>query len=130
MRNESVTLEYEYYLAGGSRAIEVAMQYINANYHSDLSLEKVASIVYLNPVYFSQLFKQKTGYGFKEYVTQLRIDQAKQLLLNPHLKLADICEKIGYQDVRHFTQVFRKKVNVTPTEYRHEHMMGSRKVCP
>lgn len=130
MRQESVTLEYEYYNSGGSRAIEVAMQYIKAHYHTDLTLEKVASVVFLNPVYFSQLFKQKTGYGFKEYMTDLRIEQAKQLLLNPYLKLADISEKIGYQDVKHFTQVFRKRMNVTPTEYRQGHRLDSHKLCP
>ncbi|GAB6990090.1 response regulator [Paenibacillus pini] len=120
MRQESVTQEFEYYATGSSRAIEIALQYINMHYIEDLTLEKVASIVFLNPVYFSQVFKQKTGFGFKEYVTNLRIEQAKQLLLNPQLKLADISERVGYQDVKHFTQVFRKKLDVTPTEYRQE----------
>ena len=46
------------------------------------------------------------------------MEKAKQLLLHPKMKLADIAQRIGYQDVRHFTQVFRKKVDVTPTEYR------------
>lgn len=121
MKQASATQVYEYYTGGGDRAVDVALQYIRTHFHADLSLEKVASIVYLNPVYFSQLFKQKTGHGFKEYVTHLRLEQAKQLLLNPKLRLADIAERIGYQDMRHFTQVFRKKYGVTPSEYRTEH---------
>ncbi len=121
MHHDSISHEFEYYATGGSQVIEVALQYIKTYYNSDLNLEKVASIVYLNPVYFSQVFKQKTGYGFKEYVIHLRMEQAKQLLLNPQLKLADISERVGYQDVKHFTQLFRKKFNVTPTEYRQGH---------
>lgn len=118
LRKASTTQVYEHYARGGDTAIEVALQYIRTHFQADLSLEKVASIVFLNPVYFSQLFKQKTGLGFKEYVIQLRMEQAKQLLHNPQLKLADVAERIGYQDMRHFTQVFRKKFSVTPTEYR------------
>ncbi|GGH36892.1 response regulator transcription factor [Paenibacillus segetis] len=118
MHQDSISQEFEYYATGGNQVIEVAQQYIKNYYNTDLTLEKVASIVYLNPVYFSQVFKQKTGYGFKEYVIHLRMEQAKQLLLNPQLKLVDISERIGYQDVKHFTQVFRKRFNVTPTEYR------------
>ncbi|MBB3110758.1 two-component system response regulator YesN [Paenibacillus phyllosphaerae] len=121
MRQASSTQVYEQMASGSDRAIEVALQYMKANYHTDLSLEKVASVVYLNPVYFSQLFKQKTGSGFKEYVIALRLEQAKQLLMNPKLKLAEVCERIGYQDMRHFSQVFRKKYAVTPSEYRQAH---------
>ncbi|MNJ33079.1 response regulator [Paenibacillus fonticola] len=130
MHQDSVSHEFEYYATSGNEIIEVAIQYIRAYYNTDLSLDKVASIVYLNPVYFSQVFKQKTGYGFKEYVIHLRMEMAKQLLLNPQLKLADISERIGYQDVKHFTQVFRRKYNVTPTEYRQECRVDARKACP
>ncbi|MFC4812490.1 response regulator transcription factor [Paenibacillus sp. GCM10023250] len=105
---------------GGDKAIEVALQYLKAHYNEELSLEKVASVVFLNPIYFSQLFKQKTGQGYKDYVISLRMEQAKELLRQQGLKLAEIAERIGYGDVRHFTQVFRKKMNVTPTEYRQQ----------
>ncbi|UVI30086.1 response regulator [Paenibacillus spongiae] len=118
----STTQVYEHYSSGGERAVEVAQQYIRTHYQEDLSLEKVASIVYLNPVYFSQLFKQKTGHGFKEYVIQLRMEKAEQLLSNPKLKLAEVAERIGYQDMRHFSTVFRKKYGVSPSEYRQSGM--------
>ncbi|MNI08118.1 HTH-type transcriptional activator Btr [compost metagenome] len=111
---------YEHYEAGGGQAVDVALRYIQTHYQEDLSLEKVASIVYLNAVYFSQLFKQKTGQGFKEYVIQLRLEHAKLLLNNPLLKLADIAQRIGYQDMRHFSQLFRKKYGVSPSEFRHK----------
>lgn len=104
----------------GEKAIEVALQYIKEHYNEELSLEKVASVVFLNPAYFSQLFKQKVGLGYKEYVTSLRLEQAKQLLLNPKLKVGEIAEYLGYQDIRHFAQMFRKKYHVTPNEYRQQ----------
>ncbi|NOV02626.1 response regulator [Paenibacillus planticolens] len=125
MRQASTTQVYEHHASGSDRSVDVALQYIRTHYHDDLSLEKVAAIVYLNPVYFSQLFKQKTGQGFKEYVTHLRLEQAKQLLMNPKLKLADVADRIGYQDMRHFSQVFRKKYGVTPSEYRLEQTPNS-----
>ncbi|MBA2941805.1 response regulator [Paenibacillus sp. CGMCC 1.16610] len=125
MRQASTTQVYEHHASGSDRSVDVALQYIRTHYHDDLSLEKVAAIVYLNPVYFSQLFKQKIGQGFKEYVTHLRLEQAKQLLLNPKLKLADVADRIGYQDMRHFSQVFRKKYGVTPSEYRNEQTPNS-----
>lgn len=104
----------------GEKAIEVALQYIKEHFHEELSLERIAAVVFLNPAYFSQLFKLKTGQGYKEYVTSLRLEQAKLLLLNPGLRLADIAERVGYQDMRHFTQMFRKKYGLTPTEYRQQ----------
>jgi two-component system response regulator YesN len=117
-RQESAAGTYVSLEGGGEKAIDVALHFIDSHYQEDLSLEKVASIVFLNPIYFSQLFKQKTGHGYKDYVISLRMEQAKRLLVNPELKLADIAERIGYQDVRHFTQVFRRKFEMTPTEYR------------
>lgn len=120
MGRDPGALEFDYYAPGGNRAMEVAVQYIRANYNTDVTLEKVASVVFLNPSYFSQVFKQKTGSGFKEYVTGLRMEKAVHLLEHTQLKLVGIAEKVGYQDVKHFTQVFRKRMNVTPTEYRQQ----------
>ncbi|RXZ83192.1 response regulator [Paenibacillaceae bacterium] len=98
--------------------IDIAMQYIQANFDDNLTLEKVAATIYLNPVYFSQLFKQKTGRGFKDYVIELRMNRAKKLLEKPRLRVSDVAERVGYQDMRYFTQVFRKTFCITPTEYR------------
>ncbi|WP_028561769.1 response regulator transcription factor [Paenibacillus pinihumi] len=118
MRQASETQVYENISSSGDELIEVALQYIRTHIHTDLSLEKVASVVYLNSVYLSQLFKQKTGEGFKEYVIRLRLEHAKLLLHNPTLKLADIAQRIGYQDIRHFSQLFRKRYGQTPSEFR------------
>ncbi|MCQ4088285.1 helix-turn-helix domain-containing protein [Saccharibacillus sp. JS10] len=120
MRESSEYQVYDHYASGGEQAVEIALQYIKARYGAELSLEKVASVVYLNPAYFSQLFKQKTGQGFKEYITQLRLDHAMEMLSESELKVGDIAERVGYPDVRHFSQVFRKKIGCTPSEYREQ----------
>jgi len=100
--------------------IDIALQYIRSNFKENLSLEIVASVVFLNPVYFSKLFKQKTGNGYKEYVTQLRMERAKELLVDPDMSVTRVGELVGYPDVRHFTQVFRKYCESTPSQYRME----------
>lgn len=128
----SQAFEAEPLKGSGEKAIDVALHFIREHYNEDLSLEKMASVVFLNPAYFSQLFKQKTGQGYKEYVTSLRLEQAKLLLLNPKLKLAEIAERVGYQDMRHFTQMFRKRFQLTPTEYRQQQNINIHltKGCP
>lgn len=105
---------------GKGDVIDIALQYIRSQFHDNLSLELVASVVYLNPVYFSKLFKQKTGTGYKEYLTNLRMDKAAELLANPELTITRIAEQVGYPDVRHFTQVFRKHFDSTPSQFRAE----------
>ncbi|RUT31988.1 response regulator [Paenibacillus zeisoli] len=120
MRQASAVQSIEPVKGSGEKSIDDAIEYIREHYNEELSLERVASVVYLNPAYFSQLFKLKTGQGYKDYVISLRLEQAKKLLLNPKLRLAEIAERIGYQDMRHFTQVFRRKFGLTPTEFRHK----------
>lgn len=120
MRQASAVQSIERVKGSGEKSIDEALEYIREHYNEELSLERVASVVYLNPAYFSQLFKLKTGQGYKDYVISLRLEQAKKLLLNPKLRLAEIAERIGYQDMRHFTQVFRRRFGVTPTEFRHK----------
>jgi len=61
------------------------------------------------------------GTGYKEFVIQLRLEQAKRLLRESELRITDIAGEVGYQDMRHFTQVFRKTVMMTPSEYRLHH---------
>lgn len=118
MYKNAASQVYDHYATGGEQAVNVALQYIHTHYASELSLEKVASVIYLNPVYFSQLFKQKTGKGFKTYITDLRLERAMAMLRQSELKVSEISERIGYPDVRHFSQIFRKKTDLTPSEYR------------
>lgn len=106
--------------------IDIAVQYIKNNFRENLSLEKVASIVFLSPVYFSQLFKHKTGSGYKDCVIQLRMEQAKELLSNSTMKITEVAAFVGYSDIRHFTHVFRKKYQLTPSQFRHTYQVETK----
>lgn len=101
-----------------NRSIERAIAYLQANYTRDLPLEEVAVHVRMNASYFCTLFKQETGQTFTEYVTRARMDKAKSLMVDPALRLYEISQMVGYQDVKYFSRLFKKVIGVTPAEYR------------
>ena len=72
----------------------------------------------ISPYYFSKLFKEETGSNFVEYLTGLRMDQAKEMLKDENLSMKEICAAIGYSDPNYFSRIFKKNVGLTPTEYR------------
>ncbi len=82
------------------------------------TLGSVAQKVYMTPTYLSLLFKMNTGKTFIEQLTDIRIDKAKDMLRNSYLKNYEVAERVGYQDSRYFSQLFKKKVGVSPSEYR------------
>lgn len=84
----------------------------------DASLLSAAQKVYMTPTYLSLLFKLNTGKTFIEHLTDIRIDKAKDMLKSTHYKNYEVAEKVGYQDARYFSQIFKKKVGVSPSEYR------------
>jgi two-component system response regulator YesN len=72
----------------------------------------------MNQWYLSKIIKNETGITFSDKLRQIRIDQAKKLLENGSLKTYEVSESVGYVDVRYFSQVFKKHVGLTPSEYR------------
>ncbi|WP_138751232.1 helix-turn-helix domain-containing protein [Paenibacillus sinopodophylli] len=82
------------------------------------SLQSVAQKVYMTPTYLSLLFKMNTGKTFIEHLTDIRIDKAKHMLKSTHFKNYEVAERVGYQDPRYFSQIFKKKVGLSPSEYR------------
>ncbi|WP_053376139.1 helix-turn-helix domain-containing protein [Paenibacillus sp. FJAT-27812] len=82
------------------------------------SLQSVAQKVYMTPTYLSLLFKTNTGKTFIEHLTDIRIDKAKDMLKSTHYKNYEVAERVGYQDPRYFSQIFKKKVGLSPSEYR------------
>ncbi|MDY7223291.1 response regulator [Halalkalibacterium halodurans] len=97
--------------------INQAKKYIHLMYHKDISLEDVANYVYLNHVYFSRLFKQQTGTKFSDYLTNLRIDKAIELLKENKYKTYEISEKVGYKSSKYFSRVFKQATGCSPKEY-------------
>lgn len=103
---------------GGKWAIRQAVAYIEEHYHKNLSLELVAGQVHLNPVYFGQLFKNETNQNFSDYLVEVRLKHAKELLRSTPFKIYEICDKVGYKDLKYFYKLFKKHEGVTPSEYR------------
>ena len=103
--------------SGASDVIEQAIRYINESYFEDLTLGYVAEKFYLNPNYFSELFKKQTGECFSRYVNRVRIQKAKELLVDQKIKPAHVFELVGFHDPAYFSKVFKKMAGLTPTEY-------------
>jgi AraC-like DNA-binding protein len=98
--------------------ITKAKQFIRENQEEDLSLGQVAKAVNTSSFYFCKMFKKATGVNFTEYVSRVRIASAKNLLLNPNLRISEIAYQVGFQSLTHFNRVFKKIAGQSPTEYR------------
>lgn len=98
--------------------IRIAMEYVQQHYPKKVTLEEAASRSGFNTTYFSEMFKHKTGKGFLDYVTEVRINAAKEMLRNTRKTVYEIAESVGYRDVKYFSQQFTKNVGMKPTEYR------------
>jgi AraC family transcriptional regulator len=100
-----------------AHSLKVAIDYINDNLDRSISLAEIAVIVKLSPHYFATLFKQSTGIAPHQYLTQCRIEKAKQYLAKPHLSIVQVSELVGFQSQSHFAKVFRQHVGLTPKLY-------------
>ena len=98
--------------------IKRAFDYMNAHYGETITLNDVAAYLFMNPMYFSRYFKQKTGTGFLESLTSIRMTKALELLKTTDLKVNVICDKVGYRSTSHFHNTFRQYYGVTPSDYR------------
>ena len=93
---------------GCRKVINEIKSYISVNYFKDISLRQISKEFYMNESYLSDLFKREVGNSFSNYLSKVRIDQSKALLLQDDLKIQDIAEMVGYNDSRYFIKVFRK----------------------
>ena len=99
--------------------IQVAQEYIRKHFTSDLSLEMAAQQVNISPYYFSKLFKEETGINFSDYLTNLRIQKARELLRqDPDRNIKEISIEAGYSNPNYFSRIFKKCTGMTPTELR------------
>ncbi|MEX2415029.1 MAG: response regulator [Paenibacillaceae bacterium] len=102
------------------RLIRSALAWIEEEYAEDLTLSSIANRLYINPNYLSTLFKNETGMTFTQHLTRIRIDKTKQLLQETHLKIYEICDRVGYSDQAYFSKLFKASVGTTPYEYREQ----------
>ncbi len=99
------------------RSIHLAKTFMNEHFHENLTLEQVAAEVNLSPNYFSNLFRAGVGSTFIDYLTQIRLQKAKELIETNNYSLKEISFMIGYKDPNYFSRVFKKHVNQSPKQY-------------
>lgn len=102
-----------------SDIIRKAQRYTEENYMSEeISLNTVAASVNMSPSYFSSVFSQEAGQTYIEYLTSVRMDKAKELLLYSSMRISDIGYEVGYKDAHYFSYIFKKTQGCSPKEYR------------
>ena len=107
------------------RTITGITRYLQEHLAEEVSLSVLAEEFHLSAQYISQLFKSEIGVNFLAYLTNIRMERAKQLLLSTDLPVAEVSEQAGYGDYRVFTKVFKKAEGVTPSQYRRDFLEGS-----
>ncbi|NLK69054.1 MAG: response regulator [Clostridiaceae bacterium] len=90
----------------------------NIRIQDELTLIRLADLVHFNPSYLSRLFKQEVGMNISDYISDIRVKKAKQMLENPNMKVNAVAEALGYGTATNFTRFFKKMTNMTPQEYR------------
>ncbi len=104
------------------KRVNSIIEYINNNYTKDISLDEIASVVFLTPRYVGNLFKKAMGVTIKVYITELRMNHASELLLNTNKPVSVIANKVGYNNIQSFLRVFKEYYHMTPTNYRKKHL--------
>lgn len=103
--------------------IHVALDYIEEHMHEEtLSIITVSEQIYLNPVYFGRVFKNMLHMSFKKYVQNVRIEKAKELILEDEKSIANICTQVGIPNPSYFTQLFKQYTGALPSEYKRSHL--------
>lgn len=98
--------------------ITKAKQFIDAHQTEEISLTDVARAVNTSTFYFCKMFKKTTGLSFTDYLSRVRVEKAKNLLLNPNLRISEVAFAAGFQSLSHFNRVFRRIAGESPTQYR------------
>ena len=96
----------------------MAKQFVEEHYAEQFTLDEMVEKLFVSKSYFCKIFREETGTNFKNYLNDYRVEKAKHLLKDPTNKNYDVCLKVGLEDVSYFNQLFKKKVGLTPSEYR------------
>lgn len=104
--------------SGTEGLVERIRLYIDANYDKELDLKSIARKFGISGNYLSRIFVKENGITFKRYVNALKIDKAKEYLGGTALRIGEICERLGYHNVEHFSRLFKDETGFSPSEYR------------
>ena len=113
-RNESVEAQPEQ----DKTVIQQLVSYINNHISEGVSLKVLSNMFHMNPNYISQYFKNETGMNYSAYLLMLRINKAKNLLMNSDRSVAEVAQMTGFKDYRLFSRTFKQETGLTPSQYR------------
>lgn len=103
-----------------NKYVEETIQYMHYSYEKDIKVQDLADAVNVHPNYLHRIFKQVMNESIIEYLTKLRVRQAKVLLRDTNLSIIEITHKVGMNSSQYFSQVFKKYVGCTPRDYRNK----------
>lgn len=109
------------FIGGVHQVIKQAIAYIELHFHQEITLEDLSREVGLSKSYLSTLFKKEIGKSIVEYITELRMAKAKELILKSDLKIFEIAEKVGINDPKYFSKLFKRTVGLSPNEYKNKY---------
>lgn len=98
--------------------VRTALEYIRVHYAEKMTLTELAEKTYVSPWYLSKLLNRVTGESFCDLLNHTRLDKAKTLLKDPSLRIHEISDMLGFNDVTYFSRIFKKEMNASPIEYR------------
>lgn len=104
--------------------IRRAIAFMTENLDKSITMQQVAKTVHLNPNHFSEVFKRETGMNYIEYLTKVRMKRAGEILLESPAKVSDVAKRVGYEDIKYFTQLFKKHTGHTPSGYRQANQLS------
>ena len=109
----------------GKEKMEEAISYIRENYAKDLNMAMVSNHICMNYSLFSAAFKEHTGVNFVNYLKEIRIAEAKRLLIQTEDKITEIAKQVGFENDKHFMKSFKTACGVSPSEFRKDYKMVS-----
>ena len=110
--------------ASSKDKIQLATQYIKKHYNENLSINGLAELYNMSPNYFSSVFKKELNRSAVNYITEVRMEKAREYLKDTGLSVIEIAESVGYEDSQYFFRVFKKTTGVTPLQYRQQCRSG------
>ncbi|WP_176087281.1 helix-turn-helix domain-containing protein [Virgibacillus dokdonensis] len=109
---------FSIFIESNSNIFKDSLTFIHENmFNYDFKITDVGNEFHISPTYYSKLFKENVGMGFKLYVTKKRIEQAR-LLLEKDYSVTEVSNEVGYSNLSHFIKIFKKRVGLTPTQYK------------
>lgn len=107
-----------------SLKIEKVIQYMRHNVHNKVTLAELSELVHVSPCYLSRVFKQITGYAVVEYFNKLKMDKAKELLIEGGKKVKEVARELGFADEFYFSRIFKKTEGISPSEFYSKNVHG------